>query len=139
MKIAEKFINDDNLNEVIQFTTKPETVINLDENDVKSVLVGKEGMLYRANKDYGVDNKVFMTEFFEELKKKEFVKTCKYVLLSIGMEEDNPLCMEDMDIIHEFMDDICNDESELEFKWGLTSNNKGESMFMIAICTRDPK
>lgn len=139
MKIAEKFINDENLNEVIQFTTKPEMVINLDENDVKSVLVGKEGMLYLAHRDYGVDKNVFMAEFFGELKNKDFVKSCKYILISIGVEEDDPLYMEDMDIVHEFMDDICSDESDLELKWGLTCNDKGKAMTMTAICTRDPK
>ncbi len=139
MKILETFINDDNLNEIFQFTTKPKEVINIDKNDIRYMLVGKEGMLYYAYKDYGVDNTTFMTEFFEELKKKDFIKTCKYVLVSIGMEEEDPLLMDDMNIIHEFMDDMSSDNNELEFKWGLTSNKKGDTMTITAIFTRDLK
>ena len=65
MKITERYVNESHLEEVYQLLQKGEKLIDLDIENVKSVLVGKEGFLYEAYKDDGAENGAFMEEFFD--------------------------------------------------------------------------
>lgn len=134
MVITSKHVNELLLDEITGLIQNEGSMINLDRNDVKTILVGKEGVLYQAVQDEGMDNSTFMNDFFNELKKKEEVRTCNSMLISIGMSQDSPLMMEDMEIIHDFFDSFDNDN--LEAKWGVKNNEEGMRMTLLSICTK---
>jgi len=134
MTIKEQHVNESQLDEVAGLIENEKNMINLDRDDVKSVLVGKEGILYQANQDEGVENSTFMKEFFGALKEKKVVQDCTSMLISIAMSPEDPLMMEDIEIIHDFLESI-NNES-LEVKWGIKNNEEGGRMTILTICTK---
>ena len=135
MVIKEKHVNESQIDEVVKLIENVKNLINLDKDDVKSVLVGKEGVLYQANQEEGVENSTFMKEFFGTLKEKEVVQDSTSLLISIGMSPEEPMMMEDMEIIHDFFESIHNES--LEAKWGLKNNEEGERMSILTICTKE--
>ena len=110
-------------------------MIGLDRNDVKTILMSKEGILYQAVQDEGVDNSAFMRDFFNELKKKGQVRSCSSMLISLGMSQDNPLTMEDMEIINDFIESFDNDN--IEAKWGVKNNEEGMGMTLLTVCAKE--
>ncbi|WP_302749747.1 hypothetical protein [uncultured Prevotella sp.] len=134
MTIKEQHVNESQIDEVAGLIENEKNMINLDRDDVKSVLVGKEGILYQANQDEGVENSTFMKEFFGALKEKKVVQDCTSMLISIAMSPEDPLMMEDIEIIHDFLESI-NNES-LEVKWGIKNNEEGGRMTILTICTK---
>ncbi len=106
MLLTTKHVNESQLDESAGLIQNEESKINLDGNDVKTILIGKEGVLYQAVQDEGVDNSTFMKDFFNELRKKDEVLTCTSMLISIGMSQENPLIMVDMEIINDFFDQL---------------------------------
>ena len=110
-------------------------MINLDENDVKTILVGKEGIVYQAVQDEGVDNRTFMKDFFDELKKKDQVRSCTSMLISLGVSQDTPLMMEDVEMIHDFIESF--EADNLEVKWGLRKIKEDTRMTALTICTQE--
>lgn len=136
MKLKMKLVNEAQLEEIARLMLNPEAVINLDRRDLEYVLVGKCGMLYEAHQE-DEEQKVFMKSFFEELGRKPDIRDCHYFILSISVSEKEPLMMEDLDMVHEFLATLKNDE--LESRWGLKESPKGEGMTMIALCTNDAK
>ena len=135
MKITEKYVNESHLEEVYQLLQKGEKLINLDLENVKSVLVGKEGILYEAYKDDGVENGVFMEEFFDTVKKMEMVQNCTGILFNITMPDDDQLMMEDMDIINCFLKLF--EEKNMMIRWGLRVDEQGSRTSILMICTKD--
>lgn len=134
MTIKEQHVNESQIDEVARLIENTKSMINLDRDDVKSVLVGKEGILYQANQEEGVENSTFMKEFFGALKEKTAVQDCTSLLISIAMSPEDPLMMDDIEIIHDFLESI-NNES-LEVKWGIKNNEEGERMSILTICTK---
>ena len=134
MTIKEQHVNESQIDEVAGLIENEKNMINLDRDDVKSVLVRKEGILYQANQDEGVENSTFMKEFFGALKEKKVVQDCTSMLISIAMSPEDPLMMEDIEIIHDFLESI-NNES-LEVKWGIKNNEEGGRMTILTICTK---
>lgn len=134
MTIKEQHVNESQIDEVAGLIENEKNMINLDRDDVKSVLVGKEGILYQANQDEGVENSTFMKEFFGALKETKVVQDCTSMLISIAMSPEDPLMMEDIEIIHDFLESI-NNES-LEVKWGIKNNEEGGRMTILTICTK---
>lgn len=128
-------MNESQIDEIVGLIQNGESMINLDRNDVKTILVGKEGVLYQAFQDEGVDNSTFMKDFFNELKKKDEVHTCTSILISLGMSQDNPLMMEDMEIIHDFFESF--DDENMEAKWGVRNNEDGMRMTLLTVCTKE--
>jgi hypothetical protein len=57
------------------------------------------------------------------------------MLISIGMSPENPMIMEDIEIIHDFFESI--DNENMESKWGIKNNEEGERMSILTICTRE--
>ena len=135
MVIKEQHVTESQIDEVVKLIENVKNLINLDKDDVKSVLVGKEGVLYQANHEEGVENSTFMKEFFGILKEKEVVQDCTSLLISIGMSPEEPMMMEDMEIIHDFFESIHNEN--LEAKWGIKNNEEGERMSILTICTKE--
>ncbi len=135
MVITEKRVNASHRGEVALLVVSEKGLIRIDLDDVKSVLVGKEGILYQANQEEGVDFRDFMNDFFDELKKKEAVQSCTNVLLSISMPKDEPLMMDDLEIVHNFFASFEN--KDIEFRWGIKYNEKGNWMSILAVCTKD--
>lgn len=135
MTITEKHVNESHIDEVARLIQNEKMMINLDRNDVKVILLGKEGMLYQAIQEEDVDHCTFMREFFGELMKKENVKTCTSLMLSIGMSSEDPLMMDDMLIVQDFFDSF--DSESIEMKWGLKNSPAGSRMTLLAICAKD--
>lgn len=135
MVITTNYVNELQIDEIVGLIQNGESMINLDKDDVKSVLVGKEGVLYQANQEEGLDNSTFMKDFFGALKKKEVVQGCTSMLISIGMSPEDPMMMDDIEIIHDFFESIHNEN--MESKWGLKNNEAGERMSILTICTRE--
>lgn len=135
MVIRTKHVNESQLEEITGLIQNEESIIKLDENDIKSILVGKEGILYQAIQDEGVDNGTFMRDFFNELKKKDQVRSCTSMIISLGMSQDNPLMMDDMEIINDFFESF--DTDNLEAKWGIKNNKEGMRMTALTVCTKE--
>ena len=55
-------------------------------------------------------------------------------LSNIGMLQDNPLTIDDMGVINDFLDEIYKDN--LEVKWGVT-NTQGERMSLMVVCAKE--
>lgn len=134
MVIKEQHVSESQLDEVVKHIENVKGLINLDKDDVKSVLVGKEGVLYQANQEEGVENSTFMKDFFGALKENEVVQGCTSMLISIGMSPEDPMMMDDIEIIHDFFESIHNEN--MESKWGLKNNEAGERMSILTICTK---
>lgn len=135
MVIKEQHVSESQLDEVVKLIENVKGLINLDKDDVKSVLVGKEGVLYQANQEEGVENSTFMKDFFGALKENEVVQGCTSMLISIGMSPEDPMMMDDIEIIHDFFESIHNEN--MESKWGLKNNEAGERMSILTICTKE--
>lgn len=135
MVITTKHVNESQIEEISGLIQNGQSMIGLDRNDVKTILMGKEGILYQAVQDESVDNSTFMRDFFNELKKKDQVRSCSSMLISLGMSQDNPLIMEDMEVINDFFESFDNDN--IEAKWGVKNNEEGERMSILTICTRE--
>lgn len=135
MKITERFINESHVYEVMGLIQSgSDNVMNIDREDVERVLVGKEGALYQTSQEEGMDNQTFMKEFFNELKQRGEAQTCTSMLICIGMLQDNPLTIDDMGVINDFLDEIYKDN--LEVKWGVT-NTQGERMSLMVVCAKE--
>ena len=134
MIIKEQHVSESQLDEVVRLIENGKCLINLDKDDVKSVLVGKEGVLYQTNQEEGVED-TFMKEFFGALKEKEVVQGCTSMLISIGMSPEDPLIMEDIEIIHDFFESIY--KENMVSKWGIKNNEAGERMSILTICTKE--
>ncbi len=57
------------------------------------------------------------------------------MLVNIGISSDEPFLMSEMEIVHGFFNSFKNDD--LEIKWGIKNNKKGERMSILTICTID--
>jgi len=135
MKITEKHVNESHLDEIATLVQKEDSLIYLDKEEVKSILAGKEGTLYQANQEEGVENGTFMKEFLGALIEKEVVHDCTSMLMSIGMSPEDPLMMEDLEIIHNFFESINNEN--MEVRWGVNNNEEGERMSILTTCTKE--
>lgn len=135
MIIKEQHVSESQLDEVVKLIENVKGLINLDKDDVKSVLVGKEGVLYQANQEEGMENSTFMKNFFGALKENEVVQGCTSMLISIGMSPEDPMMMDDIEIIHDFFESIHNEN--MESKWSLKNNEAGERMSILTICTKE--
>ena len=135
MVITTKHVNESQIDEIVGLINNGESMICLDRNDVKTVLVGKEGVLYQANQEEGLDNSTFMKDFFGAVKENEVVQGCTSMLISIGMSPEDPMMMDDIEIIHDFFESIHNEN--MESKWGLKNNEAGERMSILTICTKE--
>ena len=135
MVITTKHVNESQIEEISGLIQNGQSMIGLDRNDVKTILMGKEGILYQAVQDESVDNSTFMRDFFNELKKKDQVRSCTSMLISLGMSQDNPLIMEDMEVINDFFESFDNDN--IEAKWGVKNNEEGMRMTLLTVCAKE--
>ena len=135
MVITTKHVNESQIEEIAGLIQNGQSMIGLDRNDVKTILMGKEGILYQAVQDEGVDNSTFMRDFFNELKKKDQVRSCSSMLISLGMSQDNPLIMEDMEVINDFFESFDNDN--IEAKWGVKNIEEGMRMTLLTVCAKE--
>lgn len=134
MGLIVKSVNETQLEEVKDVVSAGDGIIAIDEEDVKSVLVGKVGVIYEAHQKSGVDNDTFMRDFFDELITQEAVQSCTNMLICIGVSSDNPLLMKSMNIINNFFLSI--DNEAMEVRWGIVENKAGKGMSIYAICTQ---
>ena len=132
--MKQKQISESQLDEVVKIIVGQQGIINLDAEDVRYVLSGKSGFLYSAQQE-DEDYQEFMKRTFQELSKQPFIQKCQHMLLDIGYSPEEPITMEDMDIIHDFMGSIMNDV--MDMKWGLKKNGGGDRMTIHVICTND--
>lgn len=135
MKIKEKYITENQLEEMADRILDEKQMIGFDKNDVEKVLVGKEGMLYEAQNDENEDNGNFMKHFFDELTKKKEVVSCTNLLILIGITKEKPLMMDDMNILHDFFESVVNED--MEMAWGIKTYEDISSMAILVICTHE--
>ena len=119
MKIKETEIIEALLDQITERVVSKEAMICLDADDVSKVIVGKSGIMYEA-------------QLFNELVAKPQVKNSSNVLISIKMDGQNPLMMEGMGIIHEFMGVFIDDTEAI---WGVSTNPSDGDMELLVICT----
>lgn len=132
--MTQKQISESQLDEIVKLMVKPNAIMNLDENDIRYVLEGKSGFLYVAEQA-DEDHQTFMAKTFQELSEQSAVKECHYLLMNIGTSTDDPITMDDMDIINDFLAALFNDV--MEMKWGMTKNASGQKMTIQVLCTND--
>lgn len=95
MKIKETEITEALLDQITERVVSKEAMICLDADDVSKVIVGKSGIMYEAQHE-GKSHSEFMKSSFNELVAKPQVKNSSNVLISIKMDGQNPLVMEDI-------------------------------------------
>lgn len=134
MRITEKHVNESHLEEVYQLLQRGESVIGIDMEDVKNVLIGKECILYEAYKDDGVENGAFLKEFFNTLRNMESVQNCTGLLFNIVMPKDDQLVMDDMEYIRYFL--WLFEDKDLIIQWGLRVDDAGIRTKIQTICTK---
>ncbi len=130
--MKQQVITESQLNEVIELVVSHTGHINIDGDDVRSVLSGKVGILFTATQS-SENCQEFLQRSLREFAEQPAVRSCKYALLNIGMSPEDPLTMEDMDLIKEFLETYVDDEAEL--KWGLYQQPEGQKMTIHFICT----
>ena len=131
MKIKETEIIEALLDQITERVVSKEAMICLDADDVSKVIVVKSGIMYEA-KNKKKSHSEFMKSFFNELVAKPQVKNSSNVLISIKMDGQNPLMMEGMGIIHEFMGVFIDDTEAI---WGVSTNPSDGDMELLVICT----
>lgn len=132
MKIKETEITETLLDQITERVVSKEAMICLDADDVSKVTVGKSGIMYEAHQEEK-NHSDFMKSVFNELAAKPQVKNSSNVLISIKMDGKNPLIMEDMGFIHEFMGVFTGDT---EVIWGVSTNDSSkDGMALLIICT----
>ena len=131
MKIKETEIIEALLDQITERVVSKEAMICLDADDVSKVIVGKSGIMYEAQHEVKSHSE-FMKSSFNELLAKPQVKNSSNVLISIKMDGQNPLMMEDMGIIHEFMGVFIDDTEAI---WGVSTNPSDGDMELLVICT----
>lgn len=95
MKIKETEIIEALLDQITERVVSKEAMICLDADDVSKVIVGKSGIMYEAQHEVKSHSE-FMKSSFNELVANPQVKNSSNVLISIKMDGQNPLMMEDM-------------------------------------------
>ena len=132
MKIKETEITETLLNQITERVVSKGAMICLETDDVSKVIVGKSGIMYEANQEKK-NHSDFMKSFFNELAAKPQVRNSSNVLISIKMDGENPLMMEDMGIIHEFMGVFTDDTEAI---CGVSTNDPSNGgMALLTICT----
>lgn len=131
MKIKETEITETLLDQITERVVSKEAMICLDTDDVSKIIVGKSGIMYEAHHEEK-DHSDFMKSVFNNLAAKPQVKKCSNVLICIKMDGENPLMMEDVDIIHEFMGVFADDTEAI---WGVSTNDPSNGgMALLIIC-----
>ena len=131
MKIKETEIIEALLDQITERVVSKEAMICLDADDVSKVIVGKSGIMYEAQHEVKSHSE-FMKSSFNELVAKPQVKNSSNVLISIKMDGQNPLMMEGMGIIHEFMGGVIDDREAI---WGVSTNPSDGDMELLVVCT----
>lgn len=130
MKIKETKITEAQMDEVYERVKSDKEYIGIDANDVRSVIAGKEGVMYEAGQE-DMEHSEFMKAFFEELASKQQVKVCSRMFISIGMDDNDPLSMSDLNYVNDFMSLFIDD---VDVIWGVKSNKPGTGLSLLAVC-----
>lgn len=131
MKITETKVTEAQIEQIEDKFIKKDAFINIDVTDVKTVLVGKEGVLYEGHEEPGIGYETFFQHFFAELITKDQVKQAKHILISIGNIESDPLSMTDMSAINEAMALFSEDA---EICWGVINVKPEDGLVINVIC-----
>lgn len=132
MNITETKVTEAQIEQLEGKFVKKEAFINIDMNDVRDVLAGKEGVLYEGHEEPGIGYETFFQHFFAELIAKDQVKQAKHILISIGNIESAPLSMTDMSAINESMTLFSEDA---EICWGVVNVKPEDGLVINVICT----
>lgn len=130
MKIKETKISEAQMDEVYERVKSDKEYINIDATDVRSVIAGREGVMYEASQE-DTDRSEFMKAFFEELASKQQVQGCSRMFISIGMDDNDPLSMSDLNYVNDFMSLFIDD---VDVIWGVKSNKPGTGLSLLAVC-----
>lgn len=132
MKVKEIEITEALLDQITKRLVNNEAIIRLDADDVSKVIAGKNGIMYEAHQEE-ISQSDFMKSFFNELAVKPQVRNCTNILISIEMDNNNPLMMEDISIINQFMEQLSDDTETI---WGVSTNSSDGVMTLLVICTK---
>ena len=135
MIITEKNVNESHFDEIVALVHNEDGLITLNKDEVKCILSGKEGTMYQADQETGVESGVFMKRFFSALKRKNVAHECTSMLISIAIPPEIPLMMEDVELVHDFIESVTNEN--VEIKWGIKNSEHGNQMSILTICTRE--
>lgn len=130
MKIKETKITEAQLDEVSERVKSDKEFVNIDEPDVRSVIAGREGVMYEASQE-DMDCSEFMKAFFDELASKQQVKDCCKMFVSIAMDDEDPLTMSDLSYVNDFMY-LFDDNTDAI--WGVKSNEPGKGASLLVVC-----
>ena len=77
---------------------------------------------------------MFLHNFFSELADKTQLKNANCLLLHFRFTEDEPMMMDDMKIVMQFIEGIGLNE---KIKWGLTQLPEGEQTSILLLATNE--
>ena len=132
MKMTERKVTDRQMADVAAVMVHRSGLVNLDGDDVRTILEDRSGMLYQGVKDADEDNKTFLTSFCSELSGKSH--HFKYIMICFGFPEDAPMMMDELIIVNQFLH--TNDHFETTM-WGLYSKPEKALPSIEVLCTTD--
>lgn len=132
MKIIETRVTEAQWEEVSRLVIQEDAYIGVDTLDVRNILIGKAGVMYQGKEDASIGYTAFFQEFCKDLLSREQVKNCRYMLISIGNIETDPMHMTDICAINEFFEEL---SPEIEAMWSVFRNKAEDGLTITAICT----
>lgn len=132
MKIIETRVTEAQWEEVSRLVIQEDAYIGVDTLDVRNILIGKAGVMYQGKEEASTGYTTFFQEFCKELLAREQVKNCRYMLISIGNIETDPMHMTDICAINEFFEEL---SPEIEAMWSVFRNKAEDGLTITAICT----
>lgn len=134
MKIIETQVTEAQWEEISSLVIQEGAYIGMDTHDVQNILVGKAGVMYQGKEDASIGYTTFFQNFSKELLTKEQVKNCRYMLISIGNIETDPMDMTDICAINDFFKEL---SPEIEAMWSVFKNKAEDGFTITAICTNE--
>ena len=132
MKYTSSNVTESQIPEISALVVNNDTLISLDLDDVKSIMSGHEGVLYEGSQDENENHEEFMKSFFKELSSIQNVTKCHSILMFIKCSEKEGLMMDEMNIIHDFMEVL---PENSEAKWGMSVVKDDSPMKIVVVVT----
>lgn len=134
MKIIETQVTEAQWEEISSLVIQEGAYIGVDTHDVQNILVGKAGVMYQGKEEASTVYTTFFQDFCKELLTREQVKNCRYMLISIGNIETDPMDMTDICAINDFFEEL---SPEIEAMWSVFKNKADDGLTITAICTNE--
>lgn len=128
MIFSKERVSDKQVDELSRRLFTKRGVINLDKNDLWSVLGHKDGVLLSAQQE-NEDSTTFMRSFLARLAEAPELKQSKSILFYFGNSTETPMYMSDLSMVG----DVLAPYPEMDCIWGIQKNDEGVGLSAVAV------